>query len=157
PGGTIWRLSPDGKNLALVAAGFRNHFDAAFSPAGELFTFDSDMEWDEGLPWYRAVRVLHCPPGADFVWRTGAANTPNYYIDSLPPIHETGRGSPVGVTFCDSMCFGKKYQGAFFMADWSIGVIYAVHLKRKGASYEAKAERFCVGTPMNVTDLEFGP
>ena len=40
---------------------------------GELFTFDSDMEWDEGLPWYRAVRVCHCPPGADFVWRTGAA------------------------------------------------------------------------------------
>jgi putative heme-binding domain-containing protein len=43
------------------------------------------------------------------------------------------------------------------MADWSIGVIYAVHLKRKGASYEAKPERFMVGTPANVTDLEFAP
>src|SRR5207244_9786497 len=72
---------------------FRNHFDAAFSPAGELFTFDSDMEWDEGLPWYRAVRICHCPPGADFVWRTGAANTPNYYVDSLPPTFETDRKS----------------------------------------------------------------
>ena len=76
PGGTIWRLDHEGRNMSLVAAGFRNHFDAAFSPTGELFTFDSDMEWDEGLPWYRAVRVCHCPPGADFVWRTGAANTP---------------------------------------------------------------------------------
>jgi putative heme-binding domain-containing protein len=157
PGGTIWRMDLDGKNMALVAAGFRNHFDDAFSPTGELFTFDSDMEWDEGLPWYRAVRILHCPPGSDFVWRTGAANTPNYYIDSLPPIYETGRGSPVGVTFCDHSRFGKKYEGACFMADWSIGVIYAVHLKRKGASYEAKPERFMVGTPANVTDLEFGP
>jgi putative heme-binding domain-containing protein len=157
PGGTIWRMDLDGKNVALVSAGFRNQFDAAFSPTGELFSFDSDMEWDEGLPWYRAVRVLHCPPGSDFVWRTGAANTPNYYIDSLPPIYETGRGSPVGVTFCDGQFFGKKYDGAFFMADWSIGVIYALHLKRKGASYEAKPERFLVGTPANVTDLEFGP
>jgi putative heme-binding domain-containing protein len=156
PGGTIWRMDLDGKNMAMVAAGFRNHFDSAFSPTGELFTFDSDMEWDEGLPWYRAVRILHCPPGSDFVWRTGAANTPNYYIDSLPPIYETGRGSPVGVTFCDGEFFGQKYDGACFMADWSIGVIYAVHLKRKGASYEARPERFMVGTPANVTDLEFG-
>jgi hypothetical protein len=43
-GGTIWRLDPDGKDVSLVAAGFRNQYDAAFSPSGELFTFDSDME-----------------------------------------------------------------------------------------------------------------
>src|SRR5262249_36916727 len=165
PGGTIWRLDHDGKNMALVAAGFRNHFDAAFSPAGELFTFDSDMEWDEGLPWYRAVRVCHCPPGADFVWRTGSANTPGYYIDSLPPLLETGRGSPVGLEFYDfpgtgyrfSGCYPEKYQGAYFMADWSLGLIYAVHLERQGATYEGKAERFCSGTPMNVTDIGVGP
>src|SRR4029077_20316876 len=136
PGGTIWRLDRDGKDLALVAAGFRNQFDAAFSPSGELFSFDSDMEWDEGLPWYRPVRAVHCPPGADFLWRTGAANTPNYYLDSLPPMYETGRGSPVGVTFYDHVAFPGKYRGAFFMADWSLGIIYAAHLERKGATYE---------------------
>ncbi len=157
PGGTIWRFDHEGKNMSLVAAGFRNHFDAAFSPAGELFTFDSDMEWDEGLPWYRAVRVCHCPPGADFVWRTGAANTPDYYIDSLPPVAETGRGSPVGVEFYDHHVFPEKYHGAFFMADWAIGVIFAVHLQRDGASYKTKVERFCEGAPMNVTDIVVGP
>src|SRR5207248_1116760 len=157
PGGTIWRLDHEGKNMSLVAAGFRNHFDAAFSPRGELFTFDSDMEWDEALPWYRAVRVCHCPPGADFVWRTGAANTPDYYIDSLPPIAETGRGSPVGLEFYDHNAFPAKYRGAFFMADWAIGVIFAAHLERDGASYKTKVERFCAGAPMNVTDLGVGP
>ncbi|MCI0458783.1 MAG: HEAT repeat domain-containing protein, partial [Gemmataceae bacterium] len=157
PGGTIWRLDHQGKNLSLVAAGFRNHYDAAFSPTGELFTFDSDMEWDEGLPWYRAVRVCHCPPGADFVWRTGSANTPDYYLDSLPPVVETGRGSPVGVEFYDHHVYPEKYRGAFFMADWSIGVIFAVRLERDGASYKAKVERFCTGKPLNVTDLAVGP
>ncbi len=157
PGGTIWRLDHDGKNMSLVTAGFRNHYDAAFNPAGELFTFDSDMEWDEALPWYRAVRVCHCTPGADFVWRTGAANTPNYYLDSLPPTVETGRGSPVGVEFYDHEAFPSKYRGAFFMADWAIGVIFAVHLERDGATYKGKAEKFCVGTPMNVTDCIVGP
>jgi putative membrane-bound dehydrogenase-like protein len=157
PGGTIWRVDTDGKNASLVAAGFRNHFDAAFNPDGELFTYDSDMEWDENLPWYRAVRVCHCTPGADFVWRTGAANTPNYYIDSLPPTYETGRGSPVGLEFYDHDAFPQKYRGAFFMADWSVGIIYAVLLEKDGATYKPTVEKFCVGTPMNVTDLAVGP
>ncbi|HEY1377893.1 MAG TPA: HEAT repeat domain-containing protein [Gemmataceae bacterium] len=157
PGGTIWRFNEDGTDFALVAAGFRNHFDAAFSPDGELFTFDSDMEWDEALPWYRPVRVCHCPPGADFVWRTGAANTPNYYIDSLPPIAETGRGSPVGMDFYAHHAFPAKYRGALFLGDWSLGIIWAVHLKPDGASYAADVEKFCTGAPMNVTDLAVGP
>lgn len=157
PGGTIWRVDQHGKNMSLVAAGFRNHFDAAFSPAGELFTFDSDMEWDVGLPWYRHVRICHCPPGADFVWRTGAANTPNYYLDSLPPLHETGRGSPVGLEFYDHVQFPGKYRGAFFMADWSIGTIWAVPMQRQGATYRGDVEKFCLGTPMNATDCAVAP
>jgi putative heme-binding domain-containing protein len=157
PGGTIWRMDLDGGNAALVAAGFRNHFDAAFSTDNELFTFDSDMEWDENLPWYRAVRVCHCPPGADFSWRTGSANTPGYYLDSLPPLYETGRGSPVGLEFYDHHVFPEKYHGAYFMADWSIGVIWAVHLRRDGATYHGDVEKFCVGAPMNVTDLAVAP
>ncbi len=162
PGGTIWRMDHEGKNMSLVAAGFRNHFDIAFNPFGELFTFDSDMEWDEALPWYRAVRICHCPPGADFVWRTGAANTPNYYFDSLSPLYETGRGSPVGVEFYDynhhNQAFPEKYHGAYFLGDWSLGIIWAAQLQRDGATYKAKeVEKFCVGAPMNVTDLAVGP
>jgi putative heme-binding domain-containing protein len=157
PGGTIWRMDLDGKNVGLFSAGYRNQFDAAFSPSGELFTFDSDMEWDEGLPWYRAVRINHCTPGSDFLWRTGAANTPNYYLDSLPPLFETGRGSPVGVVFYDHDNFPKKYRGSLLLADWSLGIIYAVHLNPKGGTYSAKVEKFCTGSPLNVTDLEVGP
>jgi putative heme-binding domain-containing protein len=157
PGGTIWRLDQHGKQMSLVAAGFRNAYDAAFSPDGELFTFDSDMEWDLELPWYRGVRVCHCPPGADFLWRTGSANTPDYYIDSLPPLIDTGRGSPVGLEFYDHNAFPKKYRGAYFLADWSLGLIYAVRLEKHGATYKGKPERFCLGNPMNVTDIAVGP
>ncbi len=157
PGGCIWRLDPDGRNPALVACGLRNVFDAAFSLNGELFTFDSDMEGDEGLPWYRPVRVYHCPPGADFVWRTGSANTPPYYIDSLPAIYDVGRGSPVGLEFYEHTAFPPKYQGAYLMADWSLGIIYAAHLKPDGATYKLDLEKFCTGAPMNVTDIGVAP
>jgi putative heme-binding domain-containing protein len=158
PGGTIWRMDMEGKNMSLVAAGFRNHFDAAFRASdGELFTFDSDMEWDESLPWYRPVRVCHVPMGADFAWRTGAANTPNYYLDSLPPMVETGRGSPCGVAVYEHVKYPQKYRGSIFLADWSIGVIWAVQTKASGATFQGEAEKFCVGSPLNVTDLETGP
>jgi putative heme-binding domain-containing protein len=157
PGGTIWRMDTEGKNISLFSAGYRNHFDAAFNSFGEMFTFDSDMEWDEGLPWYRHVRVCHVTPGSDFVWRTGAANTPNYYLDSLPPTYETGRGSPVGLEFYEHNVFPERYRGAYFMADWSLGLIWVVFLEKSGASYKARVERFCQGAPMNVTDLNVGP
>jgi putative heme-binding domain-containing protein len=67
----------------------------------------------------------------------------------------------VGVEFYgynySNQAFPQKYHGAFFMADWAIGVIFAVHLERDGASYKGKVERFCTGAPMNVTDVITGP
>lgn len=46
PGGVIYRVSPDGRDWEMIANGFRNTYDAAFNAAGELFTYDADMEWD---------------------------------------------------------------------------------------------------------------
>ena len=39
--------------------GYRNPFDIAFNRDGDLFTYDSDMEWDMNTPWYRPTRVCH--------------------------------------------------------------------------------------------------
>ena len=80
--------------IEIVAGGFRNAYDAAFNLAGELFTFDSDMEWDINLPWYRPVRTLHLIPGADFGFRYGSGPFPTVYPDTLPSMSELGRGSP---------------------------------------------------------------
>ena len=55
---------PDGKNWELVAIGFRNPFDIAFNRDGELFTYDSDMEWDINTPVVPADARLHVASGA---------------------------------------------------------------------------------------------
>ncbi len=146
----------DGKNPALIAAGFRNEFDTAFNADGELFTFDSDMEWDENLSWYRPVRVCHIIPGAEFGWRTGSSKIPPYAEDTLPAVYNTGRGSPTGVTFYNHYAFPAKYHGAFFMCDWSIGVLWAIHLEKAGASYKATGEKFCTRSPMPISDCVVG-
>ena len=74
PGGVIYKCDPDGKNVKILTIGFRNEFDIAFDANGELFTFDSDMEWDIGSPWYRPTRIVHAISGGDNGWRPAPAN-----------------------------------------------------------------------------------
>jgi len=40
PGGWVIKTDPDGKSMELVSSGFRNEYDIAFDPNGELFTYD---------------------------------------------------------------------------------------------------------------------
>jgi putative heme-binding domain-containing protein len=157
PGGTFWRLDFEGETWERVAGGFRNQYDAAFNLMGELFTFDSDMEWDINLPWYRACRTVHVVPGGDYGWRTGSGKWPAYFPDSLPPMNEVGRGSPVGVDFYQHTAFPAKYHDALILGDWSRGRILMATLKKEGGTYQSTVEDFVLGEPINVTDLAVGP
>jgi len=156
PGGYVVRGDPEGKKWELLLGGFRNCYDFDFSPEGELFTFDSDMEWDWGLPWYRPTRIDHCVVGGEFGWRSGTALWPEYYADSLPGTLNIGIGSPTGVKFGTKSKFPEKYKRALFALDWSYGRIFAVQLHPQGASYSANCEVFLKGKPLNLTDVEFG-
>ncbi len=157
PGGMIIRTDLNGQTVELFAGGMRNVYDLAFSPNGELFIHDSDMESDLGTTWYRPTRICHVVPGAELGWRSGWAKWPEYFVDSLPAIADTGRGSPTGAVFYTHYMFPEKYRNALFLADWSEGRILAVQLKPNGASYTANTEVFLQGQPLNVTDLDVGP
>jgi putative heme-binding domain-containing protein len=157
PGGWVLRTDPDGKAFDLVAIGLRNAYDLAFDRDGELFTYDSDMEWDMGTPWYRPTRINHVTSGAEFGWRTGTNKWPDHYPDSLPAVADIGAGSPTGVSFGSGAKFPTKYQRALFVGDWSYGRVYAVHLEPRGSSYAGTPELFLSGTPLPVTDLVIHP
>ncbi|TWU30322.1 DUF7133 domain-containing protein [Bythopirellula polymerisocia] len=156
PGGTIFRTDAEGSFVELVAGGMRNSYDFGFSPDGELFTYDADMEWDMGAPWYRPTRVNHITAGAELGWRSGWAKWPSYYLDSLPPALELGAGSPTGVEFYDHNIFPEKYHGAMFACDWAKGLIHSIQLKQSGSTYRATSEVFLAGRPLNATDLAVG-
>ncbi|MEZ5404146.1 MAG: HEAT repeat domain-containing protein [Bryobacteraceae bacterium] len=159
PGGTLVRWNEDRRTFTLLAGGFRNAYNHAYNPDGDAFTFDSDMEWDINLPWYRAVRTLHVVPGGDYGWRTGSGKFPGYFFDTLPPVREAGRGSPVGVEFYQHRVYPPEYHGAYFEGDWSRGRILVSRPARSGATYSIPGEPtgFVHGEPLNVTDLEVGP
>jgi putative heme-binding domain-containing protein len=156
PGGWVARTDRDGARWELFAAGFRNPYDLAFDERGELFTYDSDMEWDVGLPWYKPTRVFHVVSGGEYGWRSGASNWPIDSFDALPAVDELGLASPTGVVFGTGTKFPPVWQHALFAADWAYGRIFAVHLEPEGSSFRARHEVFASGQPFPVTDLVVG-
>jgi putative heme-binding domain-containing protein len=157
PAGCIYKTDKDGKDWTLISMGYRNIYDAAFNRDGELFTFDSDMEWDMSLPWYRPTRVCHAVPGSEFGWRGGTGKMYEYHPDNLPPVVNVGPGSPTGMVFGYGAKFPVKYQETLFLCDWSYGKLYACHLTPDGASYKGELEEFLNGSPLPLTDIVVNP
>ena len=156
-GGWIAKTDSAGSYWELISSGFRNPFDMAFNEDGELFTYDSDMEWDIGLPWYRPTRICHVTSGGEFGWRQGTDKWSPSYPDNLPPVLNIGQGSPTSFFSGQHARFPEKYRHALFAFDWSFGIVYAIHLQPDGSSYQAKAEEFISGAPLPLTDGIIGP
>ena len=157
PGGIVYRVDPKTGAATIFADGFRNHYDLAFNKDGELFTYDSDMEWDIGAPWYRAPRVVHVVQGADYGWRSGSGKWPERYEDSLPPACDTDAASPTGMLSGHEGPFPEPWHDAIFACDWTYGRVLAVRLEPEGSGYRATWQPFVTGRPMPVTDLAWGP
>jgi putative heme-binding domain-containing protein len=157
PAGCTYKVDPDGKDWTLWSAGYRNHYDIAFNRHGDLFTFDSDMEWDMNTPWYRPTRVCLAASGSDFGFRNGSNVRPPRDVDTVPAIYDIGPGSPTGVCFGYGTKFPAKYQEAFYICDWSYGRLFAVHLTPEGSAYKAQVEEIATGSPLALTDIVVNP
>ncbi|MGH9372537.1 MAG: HEAT repeat domain-containing protein, partial [Vicinamibacterales bacterium] len=155
----VYRWDPTIDKFTVLFGGNRNAYDYAYNLAGEIFLFDSDMEWDINMPWYREVRTVHGIPGGNFGYRDGSGKYPAYYLDSLPPVREVGRGSPVGVEFYTSYVYSREFFDNLFEADWSRGRLLYTALTPNGATFRARSDRaeFVHGEPFNITDVEVGP
>lgn len=157
PGGWICRVSPDGKDWTMVASGLRNSVDLAINRSGELFTADSDLEFDIGCPWYRPTRVNHVTSASEFGWRAGSGKWPDYFPDSNGAVVDLGPGSPTGISFGYDSNFPGEYQDKLFVCDWTFGTIYTVDMEESGSSYVGTKKEFLHGTPLNISAMRFGP
>lgn len=156
PGGWISKYSPKTKQHEIISTGYRNQYDITLNRTGDLFTYDADMEWDLGTPWYRPTRINCAVSGSDYGWRSGSGKWPEYYEDSLPAVVNIGPGCPTGVISGQGAKFPAKYQDAIFALDWTFGTIYAIHLTPDGAGYRGEQEAFCYGSPLPLTDAIIG-
>ena len=129
--GTLMRLAPDLAGGEIVADGFRNSYDFAFTPQGDVVQYDSDGERDISLPWYRPTRVFQVLPGSHAGWITRSWKRPAYFLDMPPVVAKLGRGSPTGVVVYRHTQFPEKYRGAAFVLDWTFGRVMALPLTMK--------------------------
>jgi putative heme-binding domain-containing protein len=156
PAGWVGRFKLDGSNWELISIGQRNTYGIAFHDSGELVSYDADMEWDFGMPWYRPTRICHIVPGGEHGWRNGSGKWPVYYEDSMAPLLDIGPGSPTGVVAGRGMKAPAKYQQAIYAFDWTFATIYAVTLVPDGASFKASKEEFVAGAGLPVTGGAIG-
>mgnify|MGYP000424221923 FL=1 len=156
-GGWIARMDKDGKDWVRVTASFRNPYDCSVAPDGDIFSYDSDMEWDMGAPWYRPTRIYLCTPGGELGWRSGASNNTLATLDMQPALVDVGPGSPTGTAMGTGAKFPAAYQRAFFACDWTFATLYAIHLTPEGGGWKARKEVFAAGRPFSVTDVVIRP
>jgi putative heme-binding domain-containing protein len=147
---SVFRISPEGQRWECLAAGGRNPPNLGMNYLGDLFSFDSDMEWHVGLPWYRPVRLNHWAIGGDQGWQEVGAYPP-YYIDCLPGVLEVGRGSPTWGRFYEHNQFPERYRDCYFVCDYrwkresndqyaTTGRLVVFFLTRMGAGWNATME-----------------
>jgi putative heme-binding domain-containing protein len=160
-GGWVARADLDGKNLEVVCMGLRNCYDLAFDHQGDLFTFDSDLENDFGLPNYRPTAIRQILSGSDSGWGGRAGEMlwswkPDWE-EIQPPILDIGPGSPTGICFGHDTAFPSRYREALFVCDWSYGRMFAIHLEPDGATHTAEAEPFLSAQGLPIADVAVSP
>lgn len=175
---SVFRISPDGKDWECIANGGRNPPNLGQNYLGDFFSFDSDMEWHVGLPWYRPVRLNHWVIGGDQGWQEVGAYPP-YYIDNLPGILDIGRGSPTWGVFYEHIQFPEQYKNAYIVCDYrwkgestddyrTTGRLVAFHLQRSGSRWKAEMETLVRpkpgakdaagrSIPFALVDVDVGP
>lgn len=135
PGGCLYQVDPDGQRWELLCCGFRNPFDLVVLPNGQIVVYDADMEWDMGLPWYRATRYCAGQSGADYGWRKGSAKWAMDYPEAPAILQDIGPGSPTG------MAYVPGAEGGIIGLDWTFGTAY----------FEGQPWKF--GVPFPVADV----
>lgn len=140
--GGVFRFSPDGEKLSVVAAGTRNSCGIAFDREWNLFTSDNDHE---GRPAdFVPGRVLHVTQGAYFAWPRGwmPEKTP-WRADLLDSVHpDVGRYVPTGMAYYDDGFLPADCRHGLFVAEWGRAKLLRYPLKQRGASFQAEQADF---------------
>ena len=165
--GGILRCDPDGRNLEIVARGFRNPWDIAFDEGFNWLGTDNDQTLGDKIfsPFY----------GAHFGWGhawsfdwAGEGHLPT--VPASAPLFE---GSGTGVTYYPGGAehFPSEYANAFFVNDWLKREVYLFRPRWEGGLLKCESGSPVVfaqagggrslaessGRAFDPTDIEVGP
>ncbi|MEP6835088.1 MAG: family 16 glycoside hydrolase [Gemmatimonas sp.] len=133
-GGSVIRVRTDGSGLELFAQGTRNIYDLAIDPQLHVFTRDNT---NDGDGW--DIRLHYIPPGAHMGYPMYYKYFGNEHMQSLA---DYGGGSGTGGLFVHDPGFPKGFGDNLYTADWVTNQVTRHPLTAKGASFEARQEKF---------------
>lgn len=136
-GGSIFRMTPDGRDLQRVATGFWNPFGICFDSAGRLWTVGNDPD---AMP---PCRLIHVVEGGDygFEFRFGRGGTHplqswfGQLPGTLPPTAGTGEAP------CAVLPVGDR----LWVTSWGDNRVEAYRLQADGASWKSETETIVQG------------
>ena len=154
--GGVLRCDDGGKNLEIVARGFRNPWDITLDSGFNWVGTDNDQTTGDRvfMPFFGAHFGWNHP------WSSHWSTVP--HAPTAPVSGPLFEGSGTGVIFCQSPQFPPQYRGTFLINDWLLKTTYLWRPEWDGALLRPPGGRF---TPFieggsslfRPTDLEFGP
>lgn len=170
--GSIVRMNPDGSEIEIFADGFRNPYDLAFSPDGDLFANDNNPDQiDETLPFLPAEELNHIQEGHNYGFPDVFSPMPAPEGITPPVVTFLASVGSAGLTYYDAEAFPGDYQAGIFAAQWgssggtsSLGhgrrVVF-IELEPDGNTFHGTWEDFLVFNPdqevSSPVDVTVGP
>ena len=145
-GGLALRMSPEGKNLKVMAHNFRNSYEVAIDSYGNYWQNDND---DQVIAC-RTSWVMEGSNAGYFsadgtrYWQ-GDRRPDQAVFDAhwhqedpgvLPVGDNTGAGSPTGMLVYEGDALGPKYRGMVLSCEAGRNVVFAYWPQPKGAGYD---------------------
>jgi putative heme-binding domain-containing protein len=154
--GGILRCGDLGRNLEIVARGFRNPYGLGFDAGFDWLGVDQDQNEGDRLfmPFY----------GAEFGW--SHAWSPHWTGENhLPTVPVSGpvfHGSGTGVLFADAPNWPEQFRGAWLVNDWLFKTTHVYRPEWQGAlmvPQGGQREEFIIGKKalFRPVDMAFGP
>jgi len=161
--GTILRIAPDGSRVEVVARGFRNPFDLAFAPDGQLFCTDNAPDVAVRAADDAPDELNHVIEGRDYghpdVWGEAPEGSEVVGPVAALPAH----AAATGITFFTGPQAGA-FAGDALIATWGPGLgrssythnVLRVHLEPQGETYIGDVHPFVTGLD-RPTDVVIAP
>lgn len=154
--GGVLRCDDGGKNLEIVARGFRNPWDINFDSGFNWIGTDNDQTTGDRvfMPFFGAHFGWNHP------WSSHWGTEP--HAPTAPVSGPLFEGSGTGVVFCQSPQFPPEYRGAFLVNDWLRKTTYLWRPQWDGAMLRPMGGGFTSfieggSSLFRPTDMEFGP
>ncbi len=147
--GMVMRCAMDGSHVEVLAHNFRNNYEVAVDPFGNLWQSDNDDDGNKG------VRINYVMEGGNYGFKdemTGASwnvrrtnlerEIPlrHWHLNDpgvVPNLLQTGSGSPCGITIYEGTLLPEVFRGQMVHAEAGHNVVRSYPVENDGAGYKA--------------------